>query len=123
MKFVKVLRRMVRNSDLSVEALRGVMQNSDLSVEVLRRMVQNSDQSILTLGQSNKSLGDQLQLINQRLAEIAELQRAQLVMLRDQGEAVDNLVSAMRESLLTSQRTAGVAPATLQSGGERMLES
>lgn len=61
--------------------------------------------------------------VNRKLSEMRELQKAQLVMQRDQAEAIEQLAAAIRGSMATDKHATGFDASTRASGAEPTLKS
>lgn len=133
MRAVEVLRRAVRNSDRLEEISQGIANQSDL----LNRKLEEVIQGVSNLSQSdllNRKLDgviqgflDQSGVLNRRLdaavqgfeniaqllSGIVELQKGQLVMHREQMEAIEELVATIK------QRSERPAPSLVETSPQK----
>jgi Skp family chaperone for outer membrane proteins len=104
--FKRVLRNFASSPRLIAEIVQGIANQSSLMNEKLEALIQGSDNQSKLLNEKLHAIQRELEKMSLNLTSIAELQKAQaelekaqLVMQRDQAEATEGLVAAIKKTL------------------------
>jgi hypothetical protein len=100
----EVLRRVVRNTDRVVQNTDSLVRSVDVVGRTADSIVRNAE-SIVRTTESIDRNAETLPAVARCLNEIADLQKAQLVMLREQSESLHRLTPSIGRLIVATDET------------------